>query len=58
MMLFFARVEVLVTLTSDVGQILAQLHQVQLKGNISFLTSVRVAHVSVSMRIGGECCPQ
>ena len=42
------RVEVLVTLTADVGRILARLHQVQPKGNISFLTAVRVAHVSFS----------
>ena len=47
--LFYERVEVLVTLTADVGRILARLHQVQPKGNISFLTAVRVAHVSASV---------
>ena len=39
--------EVLVTLTTDVGRILARLHQVQPKGVISFITAVRVAHVGV-----------
>ena len=45
------RVEVLVTLTTDVGRILARLHQVQPRGNISFLSAVRVAHVSLCF-----CC--
>lgn len=42
------------TLTSDVGRILARLHQVQPKGNISFLTAVRVAHVSCSSGVGNN----
>jgi hypothetical protein len=40
-----------VTLTSDVGRILARLHQVQPKGDISFLTAVKVAHVSIALSI-------
>lgn len=43
---FFAiSVEVLVTLTSDVGRILSKLHGVQPKGNIRFGTALKVAHV-------------
>ena len=39
--------EVLVTLTTDVGKILASLHKVQSKGDIKFLTAVKIAHVSI-----------
>jgi len=39
-------VEVLTTLTADVGRILSKLHQVQPKGEIKFITGIRVAHVS------------
>lgn len=38
-------VEVLATLTSDVGRILSKLHQVQPDGNINLLTGIRIAHV-------------
>lgn len=38
-------VDVLVTLTSDVGRLLSKLHQVQPKGNIKFNTAVKVAHL-------------
>ncbi|XP_026676365.1 26S proteasome non-ATPase regulatory subunit 4-like [Diaphorina citri] len=41
-------VEVLATLTSDVGRILSKLHQVQPNGNINFMTGIRIAHVSMS----------
>ena len=44
---FSLRTEVLVTLTSDVNRVLARLHQVQPKGDINFITAVRVAHVSL-----------
>ena len=37
----------LVTLTTDVGKILASLHRVQSKGDIKFLTAVKIAHVSI-----------
>lgn len=43
----FSTVEVLATLTSDVGRILSKMHLVQPKGNINFITGVRIAHVSV-----------
>jgi hypothetical protein len=42
----FHSVEVLATLTSDVGRILSKLHQVQPQGNINLLTGIRIAHVS------------
>jgi hypothetical protein len=37
--------EVLVTLTSDVGKVLTSLHKVQPKGDVHFLTGVKKAHV-------------
>uniref|UniRef100_A0A8C7M4T6 26S proteasome non-ATPase regulatory subunit 4 n=1 Tax=Oncorhynchus kisutch TaxID=8019 RepID=A0A8C7M4T6_ONCKI len=37
--------EVLTTLTADAGRILSKLHAVQPRGNISFCTGIRVAHV-------------
>lgn len=40
-------VDVLVTLTTDVGRLLSKLHQVQPKGNIKFNTAVKVAHVGL-----------
>lgn len=43
--------EVLVTLTTDVGKILASLHRVQSKGDIKFLTAVKIAHVSITVAI-------
>lgn len=39
--------EVLATLTSDVGRILSKMHLVQPKGNINLITGVRIAHVSI-----------
>lgn len=51
-LLKMSHVEVLVTLTADVGRILAKLHQVQPKGNISFLTAVKVAHLALKHRQG------
>ncbi|XP_076434759.1 26S proteasome non-ATPase regulatory subunit 4-like isoform X2 [Babylonia areolata] len=51
-LLKMSSVEVLVTLTTDVGRILARLHQVQPKGNISFLNGVRVAHLALKHRQG------
>lgn len=40
-------VEVLATLTSDVGRILSKLHAVQPNGNINLHTGIRIAHVGV-----------
>ncbi|XP_013071080.2 26S proteasome non-ATPase regulatory subunit 4-like [Biomphalaria glabrata] len=51
-LLKMAQAEVLVTLTSDVGRILAKLHQVQPCGEINFLTAVRVAHLALKHRQG------
>ena len=50
----YSSVEVLTTLTTDVGRILSKLHQVQPKGNIRFCTGVKVAHVSMA-RMFGSC---
>ncbi|UYV67217.1 Pros54 [Cordylochernes scorpioides] len=44
--------EVLATLTSDIGHILSKLHQVQPKGNISFLSGIRIAHMALKHRQG------
>lgn len=43
---WFSSVEVLATLTSDVGRIISKLHAVQPNGNINLLTGIRIAHVS------------
>lgn len=43
-------VEVLATLTSDVGRILSKMHLVQPKGDINFITGVRIAHVSSDIK--------
>lgn len=47
-----AEVEVLTTLTTDVGKILAKLHQVQPCGDINFLTGMRIAHLALKHRQG------
>ncbi|CAL1548559.1 unnamed protein product [Lymnaea stagnalis] len=51
-LLKMAHAEVLVTLTTDVGRILAKLHQVQPSGEINFMTAVRVAHLALKHRQG------
>lgn len=43
----FHSLEVLVTLTTDVGKILTKLHQVQPIGSIRLITGIRIAHVSI-----------
>lgn len=48
MFVLFSTVEVMSTLTTDVGRILSKMHAVQPKGDINFLTGVRIAHVSSS----------
>lgn len=47
-----ANPQVLATLTSDVGRILSKLHQVQPKGEIDFLTGIRIAHLTLKHRQG------
>ncbi|KAJ7333520.1 26S proteasome non-ATPase regulatory subunit 4 [Desmophyllum pertusum] len=47
-----ASLEVLVTLTTDVGKLLASLHKVQSKGDIKFLTAVKIAHLVLKHRQG------
>ena len=44
--------EVLTTLTSDVHRIQAKLQQVEPKGNIDFLTAIRIAHLTLKHRQG------
>ncbi|XP_034937360.1 26S proteasome non-ATPase regulatory subunit 4 [Chelonus insularis] len=47
-----ANVEVLATLTSDVGRILSKLHQVQPNGNLNLITGIRIAHLALKHRQG------
>ncbi|KAJ0177020.1 hypothetical protein K1T71_007029 [Dendrolimus kikuchii] len=51
-LLTLANVEVLATLTSDVGRILSKLHRVQPNGNINLLTGIRIAHLALKHRQG------
>lgn len=51
-LLTLANVEVLATLTSDVGRILSKLHRVQPNGNINILTGIRIAHLALKHRQG------
>lgn len=45
-----ANTEVLCTLTSDVNKLMSRLHAVQLKGDIRFCTSIRIAHLALRHR--------
>ncbi|KAI5635447.1 von willebrand factor type A domain-containing protein [Phthorimaea operculella] len=45
-------VEVLATLTSDVGRILTKLHRIQPNGDINLLTGIRIAHLALKHRQG------
>ncbi|XP_059472814.1 26S proteasome non-ATPase regulatory subunit 4 [Neocloeon triangulifer] len=51
-LLTMANVEVLATLTTDVGRIMSKLHQVQPNGYISLLTGIRIAHLALKHRQG------
>lgn len=51
-LLTLAKVEVLATLTSDVGRILSKLHQVQPNGEINLHTGIRIAHLALKHRQG------
>ncbi|XP_006817572.2 putative PIP5K1A and PSMD4-like protein [Saccoglossus kowalevskii] len=53
-LLTLANVKVLATLTTDVGKLLGSLHQIQPKGDISFSTAVKVAHVSLYFHISAS----
>ena len=48
--------EVLVTLTADVGRILSKLHAVQPKGEMKFVSGVRIAHVSLGLKVPMFSC--
>ncbi|KAH8373527.1 hypothetical protein KR009_012399, partial [Drosophila setifemur] len=45
-------VEVLATLTSDVGRIFSKMHLIQPKGDINLLTGIRIAHLVLKHRQG------
>lgn len=45
-----ANTEVLCTLTSDVNKLINRLHGIQLKGDIKFCTSIRIAHLALRHR--------
>lgn len=51
-LLTLANVEVLATLTSDVGRIMSKLHRIQPNGNINLLTGIRIAHLALKHRQG------
>ncbi|XP_050296702.1 26S proteasome non-ATPase regulatory subunit 4 [Anthonomus grandis grandis] len=51
-LLTLANVEVLATLTSDVGRILSKLHQVQPNGEINLQTGIKIAHLALKHRQG------
>ncbi len=44
-LLSLSDLEVLVTLTTDSGKVLAKLHSVSAQGNIKFLQGIKIAHV-------------
>ena len=44
--------QVLSTLTTDTGRIMAKLHLVRPEGNISFSAAIRVAHLALKHRQG------
>ncbi|XP_057306667.1 26S proteasome non-ATPase regulatory subunit 4-like [Hydractinia symbiolongicarpus] len=47
-----AGLEVLVTLTTDVGRILSKLHHIQPSGEAKFSTGIRIAHLALKHRQG------
>lgn len=47
-----ASLEVLVTLTTDVGRVLSKLHHVQPRGEANFLTGIKIAHLALKHRQG------
>lgn len=51
-LLTLANVEVLATLTTDVGRILSKLHQVTPNGDINLQTGIRIAHLALKHRQG------
>lgn len=44
--------EVLVTLTTDSGKVLAKLHAVQPKGELQLLSGIKIAHLALKHRLG------
>ncbi|XP_055855582.1 26S proteasome non-ATPase regulatory subunit 4 [Episyrphus balteatus] len=52
LMTYSNTVEVLATLTSDVGRIFSKMHLIQPKGEINLLTGIRIAHLVLKHRQG------
>merc|ERR1712029_1310231 len=50
-LLTLSGLEVLVTLTTDSGKILAKLHSVQPKGTLQFLSGIKIAHLALKHRL-------
>jgi len=51
-LLTLSGLEVLVTLTTDSGKILAKLHAVQPKGDLQLLSGIKIAHLALKHRLG------
>uniref|UniRef100_A0A6M2DS62 26S proteasome non-ATPase regulatory subunit 4 n=1 Tax=Xenopsylla cheopis TaxID=163159 RepID=A0A6M2DS62_XENCH len=51
-LLTLANVEVLATLTSDVGRVMAKLNKVEPDGDINLVTGIRIAHLALKHRQG------
>lgn len=47
----YSTVEVLATLTGDVGRIMSKMHLVQPTGNVNIVTGIRIAHVGLLIAI-------
>jgi len=51
-LLTLSGLEVMVTLTTDSGKILAKLHAMQPKGDLQLLSGIKIAHLALKHRIG------
>merc|ERR1711994_74846 len=51
-LLTLSGLEVLVTLTTDSGKILAKLHAMQPKGELQLLSGIKIAHLALKHRLG------
>jgi len=51
-LLTLSGLEVLVTLTTDSGKVLAKLHAVQPKGDLQLLSGIKMAHLALKHRLG------
>merc|ERR1712110_1140949 len=51
-LLSLSDLDVLVTLTTDTGKVLAKLHAVQPKGQIRLVPGIKIAHLALKHRLG------